>query len=481
MNNNFINVVSGSNLSTDNAFLEIESSSKKRVILYFGGGLSSNSYMRDKLGPLLLETTFHPSYIPNSHAIITLWETSPFELDSISSIATELFGNRSIGKIRNWIKRKLGISFMGFAPARPEHEVAKGLLKDIGFSEEDIESESDDHLSDTQIEINIKKLLLEDADDLNEGIKEIEVRLNENSTNFGYFKALKVVYKILKRFARKTDHGKYTTVVEELLRLSITWSSSLADLAQGHWKQVYRTSERMWGEGPGKYLLESLDKHCESDPDFKIDLVSHSAGSIAICHLIEELSKGNYPNIKIGNILPVAPAVRMKLFEDTIVKNQSLYENFRMFTLSDEAELGDKLLAPLYNHSLLYFVSGVAEEKGRADMSILGMHRYFRLDGNEPYQGSRYSKNSYRKTYGNLDLIREYLNRDGAVVLSPNTVNSKESPGFESDGDGHENTKLPNESPELARSLIYILSQGETKPGDVVSEKWNEIAKKYHD
>lgn len=476
MNNiNYINVVSGLDSNIDNVMLEAVT--KDRIILYFGGGLSSNKYIKEQLGPLLLETTFHTSNVPNSHPIIVQWETGIFELDSLKNIANELLGVNNITKIRNWLKRKLGIGVMGFSPAKPKDEVARSMLINVGFTYQDIESDNNTHLSDTEMENRLEQFFIEDGEDLKEGIESIDASINKDGPKmFMSLKSIKTLYLILRRFALKTDHGAYTTIVEELLRFSNIATAS----PQGHWKNVYQTSEVMWKKGAGKYFLEKLNAHCESKVDVRIDLVSHSAGSIAICHLIDELAKNQYPNIKIGNILPVAPAVRMNLFEKTIVDNETIFDNFTMYTLCDEAELNDKLFHSIYPHSLLYFVSGIAEEEGKADMSILGMHRYFRADGDEPYLGSRYKKENYRKTFGDLEKIRTYLAQDGMVILSPNNINPHTHPGLAADGIGHENTKLPNESPELAKSLIYLLSQGEVNPIDVDTSTWQEAYLKYH-
>lgn len=474
---NYINVVSGLNTSIDNTMLE--ATTKDKIILYFGGGLSSNKYIREQLGPLLLETTFHPANIPNSHPVIVQWETSPFEIDSIESIAKEILGANNIEKIRNWLKRKLGIEAKGLIPYRPENEAAKELLLSAGFTEKEIESDDVITLSDGEIEFKMEQFISKDGDDVKESLQSIDENIMKNSSQKMIpLKTILVLYKILKRFVRQTDHGTYTTIVEELLRYAIIANSSLADLAQGHWKCVYETSAKMWTEKAGEYFLEKLNEHCKTNSNFRVDLVSHSAGSIAICHLIEEIAK-QYPNIKIGNILPIAPAVRMKLFEDTIMKNHSVFENFRMFTLSDQAECEDKLFWHIYPHSLLYFVSGVAEEEGLADMSILGMHRYFSPD-REPYNSPRYGNTTYREKFGDLQKIREYLSQEGKVVLSPNNVNPYLNPGFASDGTGHENTKLPNKSPELAKSIIYLLSKGMVKPSDVDTSNWQEICLKYH-
>ena len=215
-NENYINVVSGLNSSIDNAILAAKE--KDRIILYFGGGLSSNKYMRENLGPLLLETTFHPDNVPNSHPIITQWETSPFELDSIKSILTELLDVKDINKIRNWLKRKLGIDAKGLTPLQPKDETAKNILISVGFTEEEIESE-EESLSDYEIENRIEQLFIEDGDDLKEGIQSIDSNLRKKAPKgLIAFKTIKVIYLILKRFALKTDHGAYTTIIEELCR-----------------------------------------------------------------------------------------------------------------------------------------------------------------------------------------------------------------------------------------------------------------------
>ena len=398
---NFINVVSGKNASVDRALNS--AAEKDKVVLYFGGGLSSNSYMRNKLGPYLLNTIFDPHNLPKSHPIIAIWETGITETDSVENIfehylgtnnVKSILGKKNVEKIRNWLKRKLKGKDKGLKEATPESESALNILKSIGFTEDQIYSDSDLPANpdsdlpapDYEMESKLKSLYKDDGEDLREGINSLNKSIEENNPEkLSRKNTLLIIYKVLKRYVLKTHHGAYTTIIEELLR-----HSKLDSIPQGHWEQVYTTSGRMWKENTGKYLLKKLNE-LSAQKELIIDLVSHSAGAIAICHLIQELATGEYPNIKIGNILPIAPAVTTKLFENTIIENNNAFESFRMFALTDEMERDDNLLNVVYPRSLLYFVSGVAEIEGKGDMGIVGMHRYF---SNGIYFSKRYKKSN---------------------------------------------------------------------------------------
>jgi pimeloyl-ACP methyl ester carboxylesterase len=131
----------------------------------------------------------------------------------------------------------------------------------------------------------------------------------------------------------------------------------------------------------GRYLLTQLKAYADETPGVTVDLVGHSAGTIAICHFIRQFLAMEI-KAKVCNIIFLAPACRSDLFHATIGQNLAAFANFRMFTMSDIYETQDRCVPFIYTRSLLYMISGILE-KDEFDAYILGMERY--LKGNPPY------------------------------------------------------------------------------------------------
>jgi len=143
-----------------------------------------------------------------------------------------------------------------------------------------------------------------------------------------------------------------------------------------------------------------------------VDLIGHSAGSIAICHLLRTVAAGG-PKVKVRNVLLLAPAARADLFYDEIVSKEDRYEALRIFTMSDNYECKDRLAGPLYTRSLLYSLLAFWNV---TMMSAVCMERY--LANEDAYDASP------------LPEIRAYLREHGkdrlvlslSKALSPDAV-----------------------------------------------------------
>ena len=109
--------------------------------------------------------------------------------------------------------------------------------------------------------------------------------------------------------------------------------------------------------------------------EIQVNLVGHSAGSIAICNLLK-MSASSYPQLIFDKIIFMAPACRIDLFRDEMVLHADRFKTFRMFTMNDNNEKHDILVPYLYTHSLLYLISGILEDEGNDfDAYILGLER----------------------------------------------------------------------------------------------------------
>ena len=76
----------------------------------------------------------------------------------------------------------------------------------------------------------------------------------------------------------------------------------------------------------GTYFAEKLAA-LQAETDLIIDLVGHSAGSIAICRMFESLREQGV-GLEVRNVIFMAPAVRHDLFIQEIVDRPDQYGHF---------------------------------------------------------------------------------------------------------------------------------------------------------
>lgn len=194
--------------------------------------------------------------------------------------------------------------------------------------------------------------------------------------------AAKIAYRVIKRLVEKTDHGFYSTVVEEILR-----EFYVAELGAWVWKAMKDKASEMWKSNAGKqglnqhvgrYLLEKLISYKVKYPDTQISLIGHSAGAIAICYFLNNVAASSSP-FELEHVILMAPACRTDLFEKEVINTQSRFKDIRIFTMNDEYECKDVLIPFVYTRSLLYLISGILEDEGASsDAYILGLERHIR-------------------------------------------------------------------------------------------------------
>lgn len=382
----------------------------QKIAIHFHGGLikeSAGMKIADKMVPVFRDA--------GSHAVTFVWETGLLETISrnIGSIyQTKLFRKLLKLAIRHAGKRLGGVGGRGPGMTIPYAEIETELAKEIpfqDFNQSEAESRGAGSLSETELEDSTADLEQEIEEDMEVDADEIDVllrteapttdlldqaRINEAlteeqsrgiSTFITVARAVAVIVKeVIRRYIRKTHHGFYPTVVEEVLRYYY-----LADLGAWVWGGMKTAAQNMWLpndglDGPdqhaGTYFLERLSALQANRPELVIDLVGHSAGSIAICEMLKAAHLRQTP-IKLRNILFLAPACTAELMSAEIVSHPERYGHFRMFTMRDDYESDDVLVKGVYTRSLLYFISGVLEQ--RVDEHVAGMQRY--LSGQKPY------------------------------------------------------------------------------------------------
>jgi pimeloyl-ACP methyl ester carboxylesterase len=155
-------------------------------------------------------------------------------------------------------------------------------------------------------------------------------------------------------------------------------------------------AEDMWkpNAGPvdqsshaGTYLLDGLAKLQAAEPALTIDLIGHSAGSIAIAHMLEAAAD-RHPDFRVRNLILLAPAASADVFEHGIAANERVFATFRMFTMEDALECKDHLVPGVYPRSLLYLISGILD--GEADSPVVGLRRH--TTGEAPYDGAPFAQ-----------------------------------------------------------------------------------------
>jgi hypothetical protein len=259
----------------------------------------------------------------------------------------------------------------GKSAGRPEHELPNEIIFEAELRDElQRDFESDFTFTPILMEANVSGIAIETG--------------GKNIIDFFSLagKCAKLIYRIVKRFYTHRDHGFFSTVIEELLR-----EFYIAELGAWVWKGMKDKSSEIWesnqnleglNQKAGRYLLDLLIDFKRTNPDTKISLIGHSAGSIAICHLIETTAQ-IAPEIVWDNVIFMAPACLIDLFKNTILDHPARVRNIRMFTMTDENESNDALVPYVYTRSLLYLISGILEDNGKSfDAYILGLERHFR-------------------------------------------------------------------------------------------------------
>jgi len=425
------------------------------VVLYFHGGLSSENYMESTLGPWLLDSIFQDTNLGGAgglHPIFVNYDAGPFDWEKIRRFLQELIVKRIvkalIGRFQCEQVKQL-VNTDGDNDAAWA-EAGRGILMISGmrFSDEQIGYLLGDEEAQRELQGKIEKADAEIAG-IARDIEQFAEEKGAASADIGVFKPAKFIVRVAARFALGTRHQIEPTIMEEFLReMSFL---GLAELAQNHWKIVYENTEKCWiPNNNGQRLIAALAQlRTERGGQFPIHVVSHSAGAIAIAYLVAYLARNNGP--KLDNIIMLVPAVNLKLFAETIVAFSHTYTNFRAFVLKREKEESDNLASIVYPASLLYFVSGVAENAGFGDR-MLPIEQHLRR--RKPYVSDWY-KSMFGGVQGEYEKVWDFFDGDGRLIYCPNLVGDS---GRKNDGSSHSNTKYPWITRELAKSVLYLLT-----------------------
>lgn len=186
----------------------------------------------------------------------------------------------------------------------------------------------------------------------------------------------KIIWQVFKRFVvNKRDH-EGATIVEEILR------GLYADkIGKELWRVMKRDAEAHFNgaatPSAGDSLLHGLNRIGAK----RLVVVAHSAGALLALHLVQKAKQILAPTCQLDVFL-MAAALRMD-FAAKSLERLPAHARLRSLVMNDPNEKADKLdgNAPghVFQRSMLYFVSGVIEdrqEKSEADAAILGMERH---------------------------------------------------------------------------------------------------------
>lgn len=415
----------------DSMFSDFESREERKIALYFHGGLvdeKSGIEAARNIAPHIEQAGCAP--------VCFVWETGLIETitTNFTKISeTDLF-NQMLKFLLRRVSKKVGFDFdggRGSGEGLSAETIELELQKPIPFEGYDhIVADPTSRGSSDLNALAAEGAMLE-AELIREfkSYMEVEVELqrailstevfvssseSENASRgifepIAFFTELaRIAYRIIRRFIEKRDHGIYPTIVEEILR-----SIYIAELGAWVWKGMKGKSNQMWqsnvgrvglSQFVGRYFIDKLNAYKIKYPETEISLIGHSAGSIAICNLLNHVAGQSY-TFSFNHIILLAPACRTELFKSAVLKHLERYKDVRIFTMSDDYECKDILVPYVYPRSLLYLVSGVLEEGGKvSDASILGLERHI----------------NFKKPYDlpEMEVLNKYLYEDKSYRLS---------------------------------------------------------------
>jgi hypothetical protein len=417
-------------------FKFLEEKDIEKLLIYFHGGLVSEK--NGMAAAELMKNNFADED-SKRHIVSFVWETGPMEtvvqnLKDLKDLTGKDLFEEATKFVIKLVAKKLGIAdargggeYLSDTTIQDEkNKVApfENLDNDLGArggAVIDIDDEDETYSEFyKKLEAESKKLLDNEASDELKELKED----NEEISRGGFLVIAKIVaqiaFAVLKRYMKKNHHDFYPTVMEETFR-----KIYLDKIGHWGWKQMKDKSGEMFqsnsglsgdAQYAGALFLSLLDKHTKnraaSGKKFEVELIGHSAGSIAICNLLEATGKG-FSSIKYNNIFFLAPACRTDLFleKGKAAKEKGLFQKFKMFTMEESNEKMDHCIPFIYTHSLLYMVSGLFEDE--IDAKIMGLHEQFKATG-------RYSD------FDELKQLNSFVN-DNKLVLSTDTTNADES------------------------------------------------------
>ena len=461
----------------DAIFSDLDTQTPPRLVLYFHGGL-----VAEEDGMQSAENIHQALGTKQVHVVTFVWETGFWEI--LTRNLNDIEETGLFKEIRKFIIRKVGEQ-LGFtipggrgfgditdADVTTELAQPEPLLQysNTAHVSADPLTPDDLHTMETAIETQLEREINEDSAIMHLLEQEAPATPAFNNEKYAIpptgagpngeaasattgrglltpriIKGLAVVaIKVIRRMVKKTDHGPYPTIIEEIFREF--YVGSLGKFIWDNIKEIPESQTWAGNEGlsgndrrVGTYFLERLNEFQHNHPDLTVDMIGHSAGSIMVCHLLKNATERAFNHVRVRNIFFLAPACTSDLFYDEIMTKPARFGAFRMYTMADEFEQADFVVKIIYPRSLLYLVAGLFEAE--VDTPILGMQRYL-LD-QKPFSGNT-----------RLEEIRRYLAVDDRVCFSTSKDDALD--GFHTLSQRHGD--FDNDLPTL-KSLAFLIAR----------------------
>lgn len=181
---------------------------------------------------------------------------------------------------------------------------------------------------------------------------------------------LDIIGRIIRRYRAGRDHGLYTTLIEEI------YHALHVDRTLGRWwtrmKSHIDASFDASADSGGTAFLERL----RAMKDVRLTLIGHSAGVIYVNRMVEALE--TLPDDFKADVIYIAGALSFETLATSIAAFKDRVTAFRSFALKDEIEAGYAEMGPVYDKSMLYFMSSLCENDSYMDKELVGMERYWK-------------------------------------------------------------------------------------------------------
>lgn len=448
----------------DAIFQRYETDKVNKITIFFHGGLVNEKNGMNtafKMGKHISDAGQTP--------LCFVWETGLMETVSsnLSKITDTKLFNKLVKLLLKKLHQKIGFDLSngrGAGQLLTDEQIDSELFKEYPFesynqNKLNSSSKGADLISNlpkndndliNSLEAEFTYLIQSDIDFTNTIAKtKLTVESKQQGQSKGIISTAKFVkhvaiiaFRVIKRFINKRDHDFYPTTIEEILR-----ELYVAELGAWVWNNMKLKSNEMWSDNQklsglnrfvGRYLLDKLIDYVKNNNNVEVNLIGHSAGSIAICNLLN-ITSSIHPQLVYNKISFMAPACRVDLFYNEVVLNKHRFNQFRMFTMNDYYETHDRLVPFLYTHSLLYLISGILEDEGKEfDAYILGLERH--IMGSFPYD-SEQNLIGTNKFLFESETNRVAFSKTNNIGHNGMKTNSVSHGGFDDDNDTIESIK----------------------------------------
>lgn len=486
--------LSASNLQVEHILNAItESSQTTGAILYFHGGLSSQKYVKEELGPMLLESIFEQENLKNHYPVFVNYDAGLLQWENMLKTVKRIYEDENFEQGLARFKKKLPDEELAGkstkkARDRFEADLAERSMfyldpalarekNEKHFGMKSFDEKRDEYaaiLKDDEFAEGVGRSLIEADRDFRTVSENLEAAVvNEKGADFdkGVFTQVRIaigIVRALARYSLGSSHQIVPTFEEEVFRVLEFYGISIRNIAADHWATVKQHARECFSEHSAGYkLVKGLIDHRKGNPGFTIHTISHSAGSIPTAHLLEVLhEKGQ----SIDSVNMIVPAINQGDFRTLVIANAGATARFNGYVLGEPEEQADSIAWGAYPASLLYFVSGVAEDTWYGDkMLMIGQH----LGPNRIAYRSAWYLGIVGET---PEPVWEYLKAHadswyfypGNLAFEDNDYSRRAS---------HECTKYPWISTEVAKSIILNITGREARSIPVPVNPPDKVAK----